>query len=76
MNNGHCDVDGEDGNPESPEPGEACCNLAGEPNDFDCVIAFWLRAKRPRIQTHIEAEDCQKYQGEKIERSSTDNRVC
>jgi hypothetical protein len=29
MNDGHCYVDGEDGNPESPEPGEARCYLAG-----------------------------------------------
>ena len=29
MNNGHCYVDGEDGNPEYPEPGEACCYLPG-----------------------------------------------
>jgi len=59
MNNGHRYVDGEYGNPESPEPGEARCFFAGEPDDFDCVIAILLRAERPRIQTHIEAEDSQ-----------------
>jgi hypothetical protein len=59
MNNGHCDVDGEDGNPEYPEPGETRCYWAGDPDDFDCVIAFWLRAERARFQTHIEAEDSQ-----------------
>lgn len=75
MNNGHCDVDDEDGNPESPEPGEARCHWAGEPDDFDCVIAFWLRAERPCAQTHIECEGCQYYQGGEIKPSSTDNRV-
>ena len=29
MYNGHCYVGGEDGNPESPEPGEARCYLPG-----------------------------------------------
>ena len=59
MNNGYCDVDGEDCNPEYPEPGEARRYWAGNPEDFDCVIAFWLRAERPRVQTHIEGENCQ-----------------
>ena len=59
MNADQCDVDDEDGNPESPEPVEARCLWAGEKEDFDCVIAFGLRAERPRVQTHIEGEDCQ-----------------
>ena len=59
MNNGHCDVDDKDGNPESPEPGEARCLGAGEPDNFDCVISFRLRAECPRVQTHIEGENRQ-----------------
>lgn len=59
MNNGHCDVDDEDGNSESPEPGEARYFWAGEPDNFDCVIAYRLRAERPRGPTHIEGEYCQ-----------------
>ena len=59
MNNGHYDVDDEDGNPEYPEPGEARYHWVGEPEDFDCIVAIWLRAKRPCVQTHIEGENCQ-----------------
>jgi len=59
MNNGHCDVDDEDGNPETSKPVEARCIWAGEADDFDCVIAFRLRNEHPWIQTHIEGEDCQ-----------------
>ena len=49
MNNGHCDVDDEDGNPEPPEPGGARCYLMGQPDDLECVIAFWLTAERSCI---------------------------
>lgn len=59
MNNGHCEVDDEDSNPEFPEPGEARRHRMGEPDDFECVIAFWLTAERSCFQTHIEGEDCQ-----------------
>ena len=57
MNNSYCYVDGEDSNPESPEPGKARCYWVGKPDYFDCVIAVRLKAECPRVQTHIEAED-------------------
>lgn len=42
VNEGNTDVYGEDGDPKIPKPGGAGCCFVEDPDNFDCMVTFWL----------------------------------